>query len=391
MTAAASQQRRSSVDLMRVLHAYKVYRPDIQGGIPAVISSLAEDRTVAHSVQCARLFGLSRDYEDEGTPVHATSSLGTLFSTPVAPSYIPALCRRMKQQDIVVHHAPFPLNDAAILIGLPADVALVVYWHADVLSYPLLRRLVSPMTRRVLERADTIVVSGQALIDGSDLLRPHAAKCAVLPYGIGLEYWRRLDATELANVAKMQRDRRRHIVAVGRLVGYKGFHILINALETINAHVTVVGEGPLKAALEQHAVKMGVSHKIEFVGSQSRSYIKTLFHAAQVMALPSVTEAEAFGIVQIEAMATGLPIVNTSLPTTVPTVARHEQEALTVAPNDAPALAAALNRILDEPCLQARLGAAASMRASAEFDDGIFHDRMIMIYRRAMNRPGSAS
>ena len=75
-------------------------------------------------------------------------------------------------------------------------------------------------------------------------------------------------------------------------------------------------------------------------------------------------------------MAAGLPIVNTNLATTVPLVARHDQEALTVPPNDSHALSQALNRILDEPALAKRLGAAGRERAKSEFDQLVFRARM---------------
>jgi len=102
------------------------------------------------------------------------------------------------------------------------------------------------------------------------------------------------------------------------------------------------------------------------------------------LAFPSVTEAEAFGISQIEAMAVGLPIVNTHLATTVPLVARHDREALTVPPNDPHALSQALGRILDEPALAERLGAAGRERAKSEFDQAVFRARMATIYEEAV-------
>ena len=135
----------------------------------------------------------------------------------------------------------------------------------------------------------------------------------------------------------------RHIVALGRLVGYKGYDVLVRAMQTIDGYATIIGEGPLLAELQQLAIRLGVSDRIRFAGRLTRSEIKQLFCSAQVFAFPSVTEAEAFGIVQIEAMAAGLPIVNTQLATTVPLVARHDTEALTVPPNDPHALSQALS------------------------------------------------
>jgi glycosyltransferase involved in cell wall biosynthesis len=371
---------------LRILHAYKIYRPDIEGGIPAVMSSLARatNSSISHAILCARRRGMARNSVIGGVPVEAVSSLGTLFSTPLAPAYIPAFVRRARAADVVIHHAPMPLTDAAILLGLPARVGLIVYWHADIVGYGLLKRLVAPLIRRALARADRIVVSGQPMIEGSEFLRPHAAKCVVMPYGMDLDYWRILDADEEHTVAEMKRATPRHIVLLGRLVGYKGYDVLLRAMRAIDGHATIIGEGPLLGELKQLATELGVIDRVRFAGRLERGEIRRLFHAAQVFAFPSVTVAEAFGIVQVEAMAAGLPIVNTSLPTTVPLVARHDQEALTVHPGDAGALAAALNRILDQPALAQRLGTAGRTRARDEYDQTVFRQRMGVIYADAL-------
>jgi glycosyltransferase involved in cell wall biosynthesis len=222
------------------------------------------------------------------------------------------------------------------------------------------------------------------MIDNSAFLRPHAKKCTVLPYGMDLDYWRTLDASERAGADELRHQQPRRIVSLGRLVGYKGFDVLIRAMQTIDGHATIVGEGPLLADLQQLATALGVSDRIRFTGRLTRSEIKQLFYSARVFAFPSVTEAEAFGIVQIEAMASGLPIVNTNLTTTVPLVARHDLEALTIPPNDPQALSHALNRILDEPALAERLGAAGRERALNEFDQLAFRARMAKIYEAAV-------
>jgi len=350
------------------------------------MSSLAQasDKNISHSILCARRRGAARQFTIDGVPVEAVASLGTLFSTPLAPGYIPAFVRRAGSADVVIHHAPLPLNDAAILLGLPDDVGLIVYWHAEIVGYASLKCLVAPLIRRALARADRIVVSGQPMIDNSEFLRPHTEKCVVVPFGIDLDYWRTLDASERAGADELRRRQPRHIVALGRLVGYKGHDVLIRAMQTINGHATIVGEGPLLAELQQLATTLGISNRIRFAGRLNRSEIKQLFYAARVFAFPSITEAEAFGIVQIEAMAAGLPIVNTQLATTVPLVARHNREALTVAPNDPQALSQALSRILDDSTLAERLGAAGRERAKSEFDQTVFRARMATIYEEAV-------
>lgn len=370
---------------MRVLHAYKIYRPDIEGGIPAVLSSLTQPAdATTHAILCARRRGAARNYKIDGVAVEAVASLGTLFSTPIAPAYIPAFIRRARDVDVVVHHAPLPLNDAAVLLGLPDEVGLIVYWHADILGFHLLKPMMSPMIRRVLDRADRIIVSGQPMIDHSDLLRPHAAKCTVMPYGMQIDHWYQPDASERPAIDALRRAKPRHIVSLGRLVGYKGFDVLIRAMRDVDGHATIIGEGPCLQALQQLATELGVAGRVEFSGRLERDEIRRLFHASKVFAFPSVGEAEAFGIVQVEAMAAGLPIVNTALATTVPLVARHDQEALTVPPGNAGALAAALNRMLNEPQLAQRLGAGGQARARTEYDHSVFTGRMATIYAAAL-------
>jgi glycosyltransferase involved in cell wall biosynthesis len=291
-------------ELVRVFHSYKIYGPESDGGIPTVICDLVRNKyeAASHSILSARRFGFGRDYVVDGISVKAVASLGTLFSTPVAPFYIPAFLRSARNTNIVVHHAPFPLTDIAILFGLQADVALIVYWHADIAAYPKLKRFVAPIVRRVLARADKIVVSGTAMIENSEILRPFVEKCEVLPYGVNLDYWRMLNADDLEEVERTKREKPRHVLAVGRLVSYKGFDVLIRAMRHVDAQATIVGEGAQYDDLKRLINELGVADRVHLAGRLSRREIKILFHSTDVLAFPSINEAEAFGIVQIEAM-----------------------------------------------------------------------------------------
>ena len=93
-----------------------------------------------------------------------------------------------------MHHVPFPLTDLAIAtFGLSKRTALVVYWHAEIVGRSSLKRLLAPMFRRALARADAIIVSDAIMAENSPLLRRVAAKCVTIPYGIDTNYWRSLD------------------------------------------------------------------------------------------------------------------------------------------------------------------------------------------------------
>lgn len=376
---------------LKILHSYKVYRPDVDGGIPFAIATLSKPSRagVQNEILVARLKGFSRNYAMDGVPVRAVSSFGTVFSTPAAPTFPFALIDRAKSNDILVHHAPFPIVDLAVPY-LAKNKPLVVYWHAEIIGRSFLTKLLSSSIRRTLERADRIVVADQSTIDGSLFLPPFASKCTIAPYGIDVDSWATCTEDETIEASRLRQQYSRMILAIGRLVPYKGYDVLLRALRDIDGHVVIIGEGPLREDLQQIAAESGVTDRVTFAGRVDRSNIKAYLHAAKVLAFPSVTRAEAFGIVQLEAMAAGLPIVNTSLTTAVPTIARHGQEGLTVAPHDARGLAAALSRILDDAPMARRLGHAGKARVYAEYSQERYVARMEDVYRdvvrqRALN------
>lgn len=370
---------------MQILHAYKVYRPEVEGGIPEVIANLttAEPSGQSSSILVARMRGFPHNFVVDGIPVAASGSLGTVMSMPIAPFYPLSLLRQSFRSDVVVHHSPFPLTDLAIA-GLRARTALIVHWHADILGRDGLKAALMPFIRRSLARADRIIVSHPAMIDVSESLQLVREKCVAIPYGADLEFWSELSFENQAAAADLRRRFPRLILSIGRLVPYKGYPVLLHALKGMNAHLIIVGDGPLLASLKNLARELGVADRVTFAGRLPRDRIKELLHAARMLTLASVSSAEAFGLVQIEAMAAGCPVVNTDLPTAVPFIARHELEGLTVAQGDADQLRAAMGRLLDDEGLAEALGRAARVRARQEFGINTFRERNFTVYREAI-------
>jgi glycosyltransferase involved in cell wall biosynthesis len=381
------------VNFLRVLHAFKVFPPDVTGGIPQVIASLAKGMSPRHesSVLIARSRGWGRRYVLDGIPVEALGSLGTVLSSPISPSFPFSLADRSRQADLVAFHHPSPLNDFAAMIGLPIRTALVVHWHAEIVARWPLADLVAPFIRHTLARAQRIVVCHSSLLSVSPFLGAHRAKCAIIPYGIDAPFWSELDGSQQSKVEALRSRYPRLVMATGRLVPYKGFHVLIEALRQVNATAIIVGEGRLREDLSLMARRLGMEHRILLAGALSRDDLKIHLHSARLFALPSVSAAETFGIAQVEAMAAGLPIVNTDLPTAVPHVARHGLEALTVPPNDPAALAAAITRLLDDEKLSRRLGAVGRARAITEYKLDTFSTRIEEVYQKALHSISNAA
>jgi glycosyltransferase involved in cell wall biosynthesis len=380
-----------------ILHAYKVFPPDVTGGIPEAIAYIAQGMSPRHqsSLLVARDRGLGRRFTSDGISVEAVTSFGTAMSSPLAPSFPLRLAQRARKASLVALHHPFPLNDIGVAIGLPEHAALVVHWHTKIVGKRPFAAALSPILTHTLARAERIIVSHPKLVKNSPFLVRYADKCMVIPYGVHVDYWSELDNAQRRKASELRARHPRLVVATGRLVPYKGFHVLIEALRHVDATVIVVGEGPLEHDLRQTARRLGVGEKFVLAGGLSRDDLKVHLHAARMLALPSVTEAEAFGIVQLEAMAVGLPVINTNLPTGVPDVARNEREGLTVPPGDPAALAAAISRLLDDAELARNLGAAGRSRVAAENRAEVFVKRIEDVYEAAIaerrNAVGMAS
>jgi glycosyltransferase involved in cell wall biosynthesis len=358
------------------------------GGVPEVITSLAEGMSPRHrsSVLVARSRGWGRQYVWNGVPIEATTSLGTVVSMPISPNFPLLLARRLRTTDLAVLHHPFPLNDFGAGIGLPHRTPLIVHWHAEIVGRRVLSEFVAPIIRRTLARAQHIIVAHETLLANSPFVAAYRDKCAVIPHGIDVDYWSDLDASQLQKVEALRSRYPRLLITTGRLVAYKGHHILLEALRRLNATLVIVGDGPLSKQLRRAAKQFGLRDSIFLAGALSRDDLKVYLHAARVYAFPSVSAAEAFGISQIEAMAVGLPIVNTDLPTGVPHVARNGLEALTVPPNDAAALASAIEQLLDDQQLARRLGAAGRARALAKYKLDRFVMQTEKFYESAMGQ-----
>jgi glycosyltransferase involved in cell wall biosynthesis len=149
------------------------------------------------------------------------------------------------------------------------------------------------------------------------------------------------------------------------LVYYKGFEYLLAAMTKVDATLIIVGKGPRKNILMELISDLGLADKVTILDQVED--VAPYYHAAEIFVLPSIARSEAFGIVQIEAMAAGKPVINTDLPSGVPFVSQHGVTGLTVQPANWLALASAINQLLDDPELCRRYGNAACQRVQENF------------------------
>jgi len=233
-----------------------------------------------------------------------------------------------------------------------------------------------------MKSASAIIVTSMTYRDTSIELAPYRDKCVVIPLGIDP---RRFSRVEPEMVAKIHSSfGARIVLSVGRLVPYKGFEYLIHAMSDVNAVLLLVGDGPLKGSLQALIRETGMKEKVFLLDKIEDSLLPSFYQAASTFVMPSINRAEAFGIVQLEAMASGLPVINTSIPSGASEVSIHNQTGLTVAPCDPQALSDGINMLLEDHDLRARFGLAAKTRFYKEFTAKQMATRTIDLYRRLL-------
>jgi rhamnosyl/mannosyltransferase len=173
------------------------------------------------------------------------------------------------------------------------------------------------------------------------------------------------------------------VLGVGRLVYYKGFEHLIEAMKFVQGRLVIVGRGPLRHALQQKAEGCKVSERVSFLTDVED--VCPYYHAADVFALSSVARSEAFGIVQLEAMACGKPVVNTNLDSGVPSVSLDGVSGITVPPADPERLGTAINSLLNDPLRRAAYGRAGQLRVKQHFSLQGMARQTLALYQEVMN------
>ena len=376
-----------SRDELSVLQVNKLYYPWI-GGVEKVVQNIAEGlkEKVDLEVLACQPKGLGERGEIRGVDVTKASSLGRFLGLPASPTFPLLYARRSRQADLLHFHVPFPLGVLSYLAFGPREKKVVVTYHSDIVRQEKLLRFYQPFLMKFLERADAILPTSPHLRDGSRFLAPFRDKCQVVPLSIDLEEFSEGAADR--NDPPAAAGEEGVVLFVGRLNYYKGVEYLIRAMEEVEARLLIAGEGPLLEQLNRQAITSGVTEKVTFLGRVTDERLKGLYADCDMLVLPSVRESEAFGIVQMEAMAYGKPVINTDLPTGVPWVSKDGQTGLTVPPADPKALASAINRLLENEELREKLGRNAHERVKRKFSRSGMLRTVESLYRELASDKG---
>jgi rhamnosyl/mannosyltransferase len=369
---------------LRIVHLGKFYHP-AHGGIERTVRSLAHEqarlggsvRVICMDHERGRATRVERDGPVEVVRLRRATSFCKI-------DYCPDLARliRDSEADLLHLHTPNPSMILGLMISGDRR-PLVISHHSDVVKKRLRRLLFSSFERACYDRAGLILAMSSALRRRVVALRRYRDRVAVLPIGLDLAPF--LDPSPEV-VARGELLRRTHPgplwFSCGRLVDYKGLETALHALRSVPGTLLIAGDGKSRPRLEGLAVRLNLGDRVRFLGKIPRDEdLIAHYLAADAFWFPSNARSEAYGLVQVEAMACGRPVINTAIPHSgVPWVSRHEETGLTVPVDDPAAFAAAARRLLEEPGLRDRLGACARARAIAEFQCKAMGRRSLALY-----------
>lgn len=299
-------------------------------------------------------------------------------ATMLSPAMIFRLRKINKEYDIIHIHHPDPMACLALFLsGYKGPV--VLHWHSDILKQKMLLKLYSPLQNWLLRRAKVIVGTTPVYVQESPFLENIQRKVISVP--IGIDEMKPVPG-RVAQI-KERYAGKKIIFSLGRLVEYKGYEYLIKASQKLNDDYIILigGKGPLQEYLQSLIDELGVRKKVKLLGFIDDKDLPDYFGACDLFCLSSIWKTEAFGIVQIEAMSCGKPVIAMNIPESgVSWVNINRFSGINVKPEDADALAEAITAVLTDECLYEELARGARRRYETMFTKELMTELCLNLY-----------
>ena len=345
----------------RVLHFFKTYYPDTFGGIEQVIFQLCKG--TARFGFTSEVLTLSPNAHEapiviSGHLVHQAKLNIQIASTGISLSAFRKFSELAKQADIIHLHYPWPFMDIVHFASRHGKPTVVTY-HSDIIRQKTLLKLYRPLKNCFLSSVDRIVATSPNYLATSPVLNKFRDKVVEITYGLDkstypiptpelLEHWR----------AKLGG---RFFLFVGMLRYYKGLHILLDAMQSTDYPVVIIGSGPVETELKEHAARLGLKN-IHFLGALPDEDKVALLQLCYAVVFPSHLRSEAFGLSLLEGAMYGKPMISSEIGTGTSYINVNNETGLVVQPSDPNAFREAMRFLWDNPTIATEMGKRAELR-----------------------------
>ena len=357
---------------MKVLHTVKYFYPS-KGGMESAVQDIIKsvslhtkeiDFTVFSNchkptMKTEKFLYNNINLIKEATPL--------IFKSQPLNFLYPTLKSQVIDTDIIHHHYPFPNMEYWIVRNkkLLRNKKLIITWHANINNsrWSLIEKIYNPLIEKILDIAEYIVVTSPQLYENSKVLHKYIQKVKVVPLSFNSELIVNSTTKRYPGLGKF------NLLYVGKLRKYKGVEFLIEAIKTLDVKLTIIGDGEREKAIRKLISNYGLESKVELFKNIPLEDLKIFYKNSSLFVLPSINETEAFGIVQLEALANGLPVINTSLNSGVPFVSLNGVTGLTVPPKNSEALMIAISAIIENENLYEKFSTNALLRVNVFSND----------------------
>ena len=327
--------------LPKILQVGKFYPPDL-GGIERVMQDIC-DALNAQGFICDVLCSNSGKYFkldilDSKARIYRTKSYGKLASTSITPQMIYFLRNLARSYDILHLHLPDPMANLALMCANLRDKKIILHWHSDIIKQKHLLKLYMPLQSWLLRRANLIIGTSPKYLEQSPFLQAYKHKCVAIPSGVQLP----------AHITPPPKRNLTQLFALGRLVPYKGFEYAIKMMQHLpkEYRLCIGGKGELESSLKQLVASLKLQDRVEFLGFIADESLPRFYQECGIFIFSSISKNEAFGLVQVEAMSYGMPVVSCAIEGSgVDWVNEHGYSGIVVPPKDPRALARAVEQI----------------------------------------------
>jgi len=375
---------------MKILHLGKAF-PPIKGlgGVEKVIE-LFYFGLNDNNIYCDVL-GVNDKYKSDIDSYHKNGKvyreklLKKVQSTFLSLHLIYRLFKISDQYDIIHVHHPDPMSFLSIFIVRP-KAKIVIHWHSDIVRQKFIYFFYQVLEKWMLRRADLILCTTPKYYSGNEILKPFLRKTNYLVIGYKKE---NIDIDEyfLKSIQDTKKDRKQ-ILFIGRLVYYKGLEYLIKSISLIKSfsYLCIIGEGEYFESLKKLTKTLKIEDKVQFLGNlndtEKNAYLKT----SDILVLPSIFKSEAYGIVQVEAMAYGIPVISTKIDGSgIDWVNQNGITGFTVPICDENKLAEAIDQICFDSSLHLKLSTGALNRFQQDFTEEIMIKNLIKFYKQILS------
>ena len=372
---------------MKILHVYKDYYPPVKGGIEGHLNLLCnglKSRGVDVQVLVSNATNKFQRESFNGIPIAKAPQWGRFYSAPLTPTFHLYLRKYGQASDIIHFHHPNPTAEFSYFCT-NLKKKIVVTYHSDIIRQDKLGKIYSPFRNMFLEASHRIIATSPNYIHTSNILNKFQHKCTVIPLGVNVDRFAlNGDLSKIMKI-KEENERRPLILFVGRFRYYKGLHILVPALQNVDARLMLIGTGPEEERLRMLVKQFHLQEKIKFLGELPDEDVNAYYKACDIVVLPSHLRSEAFGIVQLEAMSCKKPVVSTELGTGTSFVNINQKTGIVVKANDADALSAGLNVLVKNPDKGIAYGKYGYNRVNKLFSAQIMVDKTLQLYEEVLN------